>query len=93
MQQHMRYRIRGLYRIARMRHRWAAMTYDAGQRLEALSFARRHGMAAAGDAWKMSQRTLYRWRRMLREAGNNPSALELHSTAPRRRQLPCYLPG
>ncbi len=88
--QHIGYRIRGFYRVAKIGHSWDTMTYDAKQRLKILTFQENHGMAAACDAFKVSRRTLYRWRQTLREAGHNVAVLVPRSTAPhRRRQARC----
>ncbi len=57
------------------------MTYDAKQRLKILTFQENHGMAAACDAFKVSRRTLYRWRQTLREAGHLEPWCERHGLA------------
>jgi len=48
---------------------------DAQQRLRILRFLDKHGLAATVDAFGVSERTLYRWRQKLRQAGGNPAAL------------------
>ncbi len=83
--QHLSYRIRGFYRVAKLGHRCSMKTSkEASRRLEILGFYQRHGLAAACEAFQVSSRTLYRWRRALRQADNNPAALTRRSCAPRR---------
>ncbi len=78
------YRIRGFYRVARTGHLWAMTTKDITRRLEILGFFERHGKTATCDAFQLSPRTLYRWRRALRQADHNPAALAKRSCAPKR---------
>lgn len=40
------------------------------------------------DAFGVSRRTLYRWRKLLREKGGNPAALAARSCRPRRMRQP-----
>ncbi|MEJ5211645.1 MAG: helix-turn-helix domain-containing protein, partial [Burkholderiales bacterium] len=61
---------------------------DAQERLKILRFFDKHGLAATVDAFGVSRRTLYRWKRALKEAGGNPAALACRSSAPRRRRTP-----
>ena len=86
--QHMGYRIRGFYRVASLGHLGQMTPQDAQERLKILRFFDSHGLAATQDAFGVSRRTLYRWKRALREAGGNPAALAARSCAPRRRRTP-----
>ncbi|WP_284155515.1 helix-turn-helix domain-containing protein [Sulfuricystis multivorans] len=61
---------------------------DAQERLKILRFFDKHGLAATVDAFGVSRRTLYRWKRALKEAGGNPAALAAKSCAPKRRRVP-----
>ena len=60
------HRVKGFYRLADYALRWGMIAPDAQRRLEILGFWRRHGLAAAGEAFKVSRRTLYLWRAKLR---------------------------
>ncbi|WP_430626746.1 helix-turn-helix domain-containing protein, partial [Thiobacter aerophilum] len=73
--QHIGYRIRGFYRVAGLGHLWGMTPKDAQERLEILQFFDKHGLAATMDAFGVSRRTLYRWKKALRESGGNPAAL------------------
>jgi transposase InsO family protein len=61
---------------------------DAQRRLHILRFSDTHGLKATQDAFGVSRRTLYRWKRALREQGGNPAALAARSCAPKRRRTP-----
>jgi transposase-like protein len=61
---------------------------DAQERLKILRFWERHGLQATRDAFGVSRRTLYRWKKALREAGGNPAALAAKSSAPKRKRTP-----
>jgi transposase InsO family protein len=84
----MGYRIRGFYRVASLGHLGQMTPQDAQERVRILKFFDSHGLAATQDAFGVSRRTLYRWKRALREAGGNPAALAARSCAPRRRRTP-----
>jgi transposase InsO family protein len=88
------HRVRGFYRLADYALRWGMIAPDAQRRLAILDFWRRHGLAAAGEAFQISRRTLFLWRAKLRAEGGNLAALVPGSTAPkqrRRRQWPAEL--
>jgi len=84
--QHIGYHVKGFYRLAGYTLRWGMLGHDATQRLAILQFWRRHGLAAAIEAFKVSRRTLFLWRAKLRAEGGNPAALAPASTAPKRRR-------
>ena len=86
--------VKGFYRVADYALRWGMIGPDAQRRLDILGFWRRHGLAAASEAFKVSRRTLYLWRAKLKAEGGNVAALVPGSTAPknrRRRQWPAPL--
>ncbi|MGC9128974.1 MAG: helix-turn-helix domain-containing protein, partial [Acidithiobacillus sp.] len=58
---------------------------EAQERLKILTFFDKHGLAATVDAFGVSRRTLYRWKKALRESGGNPAALIPRSSAPKRK--------
>ena len=84
--QHVGHKIRGFYRVADYALRWGMIAPDAQKRLAILDFWQRHGLAAAGEAFKVSRRTLYLWRAKLKAEGGNVAALVPGSTAPQRRR-------
>jgi transposase InsO family protein len=79
-------RVKGFYRLADYALRWGMIAPDAQKRLAILDFWQRHGLAAAGEAFKISRRTLYLWRAKLKAEGGNVAALVPGSTAPKRRR-------
>ncbi len=76
------HRVKGFYRLADYALRWGMIAPDAQRRLEILGFWRRHGLAATGEAFKVSRRTLYLCRAKLKAEGGNVAALVPGSTAP-----------
>ncbi len=74
--QHLGYRVRGFYRVARASHLWAMTTKDMTRRLEILGFFERHGKTATCDAFQILPRSLF---------GSNPLSL-VASTAPGGQQ-------
>ena len=82
------YRIRGFDRVAALGHRWENTPQDAQRRLAILRFWDTHGLDATRDAFGVSRRTLYRWKKALREADFNPAARTARSSAPQRRRQP-----
>jgi hypothetical protein len=82
---HVGHKIRGFYRVADYALRWGMIAHDAQKRLAILDFWQRHGLAATGEAFKVSRRTLYLWRGKLRAESGNVAALVPGSTAPKRR--------
>lgn len=59
---------------------------EVGRRARILTFRERYGNDAAGEAFGVSRRTLYRWFSALRRARGNIAALDPRSTAPKRRR-------
>jgi len=63
-----------------------AISVTAAHRLRALNFWARHGLAAAMDAFEVSRRTLFGWKKSYRDAKGDTAALDNRSRAPRRRR-------
>jgi len=65
------------------------ITQDALKRAETLAFWEKHGLLATLDAFKTKRRTLFDWKRRLREGGGKFEALNPRSRAPKtkRRRL------
>ena len=64
------YKLKALHRIARQGRIWGeAMSRSNQEQQKILAFARRHGDAAACDAYEVSRRTLRRWRKLARTRG------------------------
>ncbi|MEW5790812.1 MAG: hypothetical protein ACOY4L_12840, partial [Pseudomonadota bacterium] len=70
--QHIGQRIRGFYRVAPLGHLWDMIPRDAQRRLDILRFWDKHGLAAILDAFGVSRRTLYAYRRGLRQKAAIP---------------------
>ena len=90
---HVGFRIRGFYRLAQFGHRWEMTPKDAQHRFNILQFFARHGPAATCEAFGVSRRTLYRWKRNLLQAKGDPQALAARSSAPRRRRQTTWPPA
>ena len=58
----------------------------AQYRYRVLRFWESYGMEATTEAFGVKRRTLYHWRKQLREGGESPEALNEKSRAPRRRR-------
>jgi transposase InsO family protein len=83
-QQWLWYRVKGFSRLRRYADRMHSISVTASRRLEALNFWAKHGLDAALDAFKVSRRTLFNWKRAYLDAGKNTASLENASRAPRR---------
>lgn len=79
-------RIRGFRGVSRYADRMHSISAVAAHRLKALNFWSAHGLDAAMDAFDVSRRTLYGWRRTYLEAKGNTAALDNESRAPKRRR-------
>ncbi len=89
---HAGYRIRGFYRVAHSGHVWGMTSKHAQHRLAIGEFSDRHGKIAASEAFKVSIRTLYRWRQTLKHNAGNAAALTPESCVPHRRRRPVTPP-
>ncbi len=63
---------------------------EAERRVKILGFWHEHGEEAAGDAFGVSRRTLYRWQAALERAHGQLQALDRKSTAPKKRRQRAY---
>ncbi len=86
--QHIGYRVRGFYRVAELGHLWEMTPKDAQHRLKILRFFEKYGLEASVDAFGVSRRTLYRWKKTFQESGGNPAALAAQSSAPKQKRMP-----
>lgn len=59
---------------------------EAEKRLRMLIFWEKHGEEATREAFKVSRRTLYRWREALQKEQGKLQGLDKKSTAPKRRR-------
>lgn len=70
-------------RVIRFRY---MITEQAKERTRILAFWEKHGTEATEEAFKITERTLYRWQRALLEGHGKLEALNKRSTAPKRRR-------
>lgn len=59
------------------------ITKEAIRRTEILTFWQKHGLAATLDAHKVKRRTLFNWKRVLKEGDGKLEVLNKESTAPK----------
>jgi len=79
------YGVRGFALLADYALRWAHMiTRSAKDRLRILAFWEKHGLPATREAFGVSRRTLFLWKKQLREGRGMAEALNPQSTKPRR---------
>ena len=86
------YRIRGFSRLADYAIRWDMLSEKAKHKARVLSFWAKHGLEATMEAFEVKGRTLYYWRRQLREGGGRLEALNEKSKTPRRRRKRTWSP-
>ena len=74
--------------------RWRNMRdkQEVARRAKALTFWKKHGLSATIDAFGVSRRTLFRWKKALDEANGKLTALDPKSTAPKKRRQRIYDP-
>jgi transposase InsO family protein len=65
---------------------------EATRRVKALTFWKEHGLLATIDAFEVSRRTLFRWKKELDTAHGKLTALDPKSTAPKKRRQRIYNP-
>ena len=92
------HRVKGAARLAKYASLWEhAMTDEAKQRINILSFWGKHGLQATLDAFGTKRRTLFLWKATLKKAHGNVEALNPRSKRPRtlrrRKWLPCPKPA
>jgi len=79
--------IRGFGRLSAYGLRFLAMVSEKAQyRYRVLRFWEKHGLEPTVEAFEVNRRTLYHWRRQLREAGENVEALNEKSRARQKRR-------
>ena len=66
---------------------------EVERRVKILGFWSDHGVRAAKDAFSVSRRTLYRWKKVLDEAQGKLPSLDPQSTAPKKRRSRMYDPA
>ena len=68
--------------------RWMHMRNkeEVKRRAKALSFWQKHGLLATMDAFNVSGRTLYRWKKALKDADNKLMGLDPKSKAPKTKR-------
>lgn len=62
------------------------ITEKAKHKYRVVCFWDRHGLEAAMEAFNVKKRTLYGWKKKLKEVGGKPEALNEKSKAPRKRR-------
>ena len=85
-QQETGYGIYGWNRIKRYAYRMENISHEATQRVAALKFWDKHGLAATLDAYMVCRRTLYRWKQLYQTANKAVRSLTNQSRSPRRRR-------
>lgn len=91
--QHVGCHIRGFTWFTSLGDLWDMTPKDAKQRLKILQFWKKHGLAVTINAFEVSRRTIYRWRKQIVDAGANPAVLAAKSCAPKRRRTSKTDPG
>ncbi len=84
--QYIGYRVRGFYRLADYAVRWGMVNEIAVYRYKVLCFWEKYGIEAIMEAFSVKRRSLYRWKKKLREHGGDVGALALASSAPKSRR-------
>lgn len=86
------YGVRGFVRLANYAIRWQRMvTEEAKRRARILAFWQKHGLQATEEAFRVSKRTLFRWKRALLISEGKFEALNPRARRPatlRRREWP-----
>ena len=83
---YMFYGLRGFGLFKRVCYRWEMETPIAKQRLKILRFYEKYGLQATLDAFEISRRTLYRWKRAYKAGSGDILSLNPKSTAPKRKR-------
>jgi transposase InsO family protein len=83
--QHMGYRIKGFYNMAKYAWRYLAMISEkALYKYKALQFWQKYGWEATMEAFNVKRRTLYYWKKQLRNGQGLPESLNERSKRPHR---------
>lgn len=82
--QYIGYKVKGFYNLAKYAVRYLDMiTQEALYKAKILTFWEKHGLAATLDAFPVKRRTLFLWRRKLRDANNKLEVLVDRSKRPK----------
>lgn len=81
------YGVYGWRSIRRYANRMETLTPEAVKRLAALKFWDKHGLPAALDFYKVSRRTLFRWKQLYQDSSTQAVSLNNLSRTPRRRRV------
>lgn len=74
--------------------RWVRMiTDEAKKRYEILVFLNKHGLTATREAFKVSERTLWNWKAMLKKSDGLVESLNPKSRAPKQRRRRVWSPA
>lgn len=78
----------GLRHIAQYAIHMNCMVKDEAKgRVKVLTFWKRYGLKATIDAFSVSRRTLFEWKRRLRDGKGRLSSLNMLDKAPRKRRV------
>jgi transposase InsO family protein len=86
-QKELGYGVYGWVRIRRYAVRMENVSKEATLRLEALKFWGKHGLEATQDFYKISRRTLFRWKQLYQGSSDQAVSLNNQSRAPRTRRV------
>ena len=78
------YRVKGLYRVARLGMKWGIIAPNTEKRLKILRFWEEHGLKATIAAFEVSRRTLFDWKHRFKTEGAR--SLAPGSTRPKGRR-------
>ena len=88
------YRVKGLYRVARLGMKWGMIAPNTEKRLKILRIWEEHGLKATRAAFEVSRRTLFDWKHRFKAEGAR--GLAPGSTRPKGRRersgRPCWSP-
>lgn len=79
-------RIRGFSRLGGYAIRWAMLSEKAQEKARILIFWEKYGLAATMEAFKVKRRTLYLWKKQLKEGAGKLESLNERSKAPHHRR-------
>src|SRR3989338_1807180 len=74
-----------------LRYRYM-ITQKALERARILVFTEKHGIKTAVEAFKISPRTLYAWKRRFRDGGKKPEALNEKKRTPKNKRVRSWHP-
>ena len=87
------YQVRGFVRLADYALRWAHMITDKAKRkARILVFWQEYGLKAAIAAFEIKKRSLYNWKRQLKEGGGHLESLNDKKRAPKNKRRRIWHP-